>query len=101
MHTDFVVFLKVIDGALNVASVAAQDLSEADYRQAAQAVSIVCAKVDDFQNSEPAICPRGASAHTHGVDELPFHERAEARHPCRLAISPWPRVSSSRIFSTN
>ena len=33
MHADFAAFLKVLDGALNVAGVAAQDLSEACDRQ--------------------------------------------------------------------
>ena len=63
MHADFVVFLKVIDGALNVASVTAQDLSEACDRQAAQAVTVVGAKVDDHQDSQ-VWCLPAASAGT-------------------------------------
>ena len=46
MHADFAAFLKVLDGALNVAGVAAQDLSEACDRQAAQTVTVVGAEVN-------------------------------------------------------
>src|SRR6516165_8302440 len=79
MHADFAALLKVLDGALNAAGVAAQDLSEACDRQAAQTIAVVGAEVNQHQDAKLGVRPRRAPEQMHDVGEHPLHEREEAR----------------------
>ena len=88
MHADFAAFLKVLDGALNVAGVAAQDLSEACDRQAAQTVTVVGAEVNKHQDAKFGVRPRGAPEQMHNVGKHPLHEREEARGACQAGELP-------------